>query len=434
MARGPSGPATMTVSAMPTNSPCSTTPVIFFNSKPKSPGLSIPPFPLRSRMRLPLSVTYGTSSPPRTTRLTPSAVSRSAVERHRKASTSTGSTPTPSCLTSFDSSTTTTNRFEAAATSFSRDSAPPRPLIRFSAGSTSSAPSTVRSAWPTSSVTIGIPSPAASSAVARDVGTPRTFSPPATRRPRPSVKYRAVVPLPSPTSMPSWTSSSALSAATCLYSSVKSFTDRLDSRGHPAFVSVHGVARNEHGGACRHHQRRRLHVDAPVHLDLDRRGERAHAADLLRAACDEFLAAKSRLDRHHVDQVDVGQDLAQILDRRRRVDRHTRLRAQLFDRLHGPVQRRRGLDLHLDHRCARLDERLEEQLGSFDHQVRLDRQGRGSPYRLHGQRSESEVRHEMAVHDIDLDAVRAGGFRFLHLLTQSTHVGGQDRRDDLDPH
>src|SRR5256885_4462386 len=113
--------------------------------------------------------------------------------------------------------------------------------------------------------------------------------------------------------MPSWTSSSALCAATCLYSSVKSFADRLDSRGHSALVSIHRVARHQHGCACRHDKRRSLRVDAPVDLDLDLRGENAHAANFLRAAGDEFLAAESRLDRHHVDEVDVGQDLAQIL-------------------------------------------------------------------------------------------------------------------------
>src|SRR5438067_602255 len=136
---GPSGPATITVSAMPTNNPCSTTPVIFFSSSPNSPGFLTPPSIVRSRTTLPLSVMYGVSSPPRMTRLTPSPATRSAVDRQRNGSTSTGSTPTPSCLTSFDSSTTTTKRFEAVATSFSRKSAPPRPLIRFKAGSTSSA-------------------------------------------------------------------------------------------------------------------------------------------------------------------------------------------------------------------------------------------------------------------------------------------------------
>ena len=59
--------------------------------------------------------------------------------------TSTGSGKRPSASTHLVSSAITIMRSEAAATIFSRNSAPPPPLIRLSAGSISSAPSTVRS-------------------------------------------------------------------------------------------------------------------------------------------------------------------------------------------------------------------------------------------------------------------------------------------------
>ena len=63
-------------------------------------------------------------------------------------------------------------RAEAAATIFSRNSAPPPPLIRLRSGAISSAPSTVRSsAGVSSSVVSGTPSRAASARVASDVGT-----------------------------------------------------------------------------------------------------------------------------------------------------------------------------------------------------------------------------------------------------------------------
>src|SRR6266568_2828365 len=426
MAFGPSGPATITVSVMATNSPCSTTPVTFLSSTPNRSASSIPPSNIKSRMRLPLSVTKGASSPPLTVRLAPSAISRSAEARHRKGSTSTGSTPTPSRLTSFDSSTTTTKRLEAPATSFSLNSAPPRPLIKFSAGSTSSAPSTARSIWPSSSVTIGMPSPAASSAVSRDDGTPRTFIPSATRRPRPSVKNRAVVPLPRPTSIPSWTSSRAFSAAACFRSSVKSFAYGPDAGGDPALVAVDRITGDQYRRPCRHDQRRGPGIDASVDLDLDLRGHRAQTSDLLRAVRDEFLAAESGLHRHHVDQVDVWQDLAQVFDRRRGVDRHACVHAQLLDRLHRSVQRTRSLHLYLDQSCSRLCERLEKQLGSQDHEVGFDGQRCCFAHRLDDKRTEGEVRHEVAVHDIDLDPVSARGLRLLDLFGETTDVSRQD--------
>ena len=59
--------------------------------------------------------------------------------------TSTGRGKRPSASTHLVSSAITIMRSDAAATIFSRSSAPPPPLIRLSAGSTSSAPSTVRS-------------------------------------------------------------------------------------------------------------------------------------------------------------------------------------------------------------------------------------------------------------------------------------------------
>src|SRR5439155_1131213 len=77
---------------------------------------------------------------------------------------------TPRRDTSLDSSTMTTTCCAAAATIFSRNSAPPRPLIKSSFGSTSSAPSTARSTDGRSSNEVrGTPRSFAASAVAKDV-------------------------------------------------------------------------------------------------------------------------------------------------------------------------------------------------------------------------------------------------------------------------
>src|SRR5205814_6268020 len=141
-----------------------------------------------------------------------------------------------------------------------------------------------------------------------------------TRRPTPSVKNRAVVPVPNPTSIPSWTSSSAFWAAACLSSAVKRVADRLDARGDAPLVAKHRAAGDQYRRPGGHDGRRRPGVDSTVdlHLDVGRQGP--HAPDLLWAARYEFLSAESRLDRHHVDQVDVRQDLAQVFERRRGVD------------------------------------------------------------------------------------------------------------------
>ena len=99
--------------------------------------------------------------------------------------TSTGSGKRPSASTHLESSAITIMRSDAAATIFSRSKAPPPPLMRLSAGSISSAPSTVRSSRSiSSSVVRAMPHRAASARVASEVGTPMTLSPARTRSPK----------------------------------------------------------------------------------------------------------------------------------------------------------------------------------------------------------------------------------------------------------
>ena len=86
----------------------------------------------------------------------PSAMAR-CVAASPNGITSTGSGKRPRTSTHLVSSAITIMRSDAAATIFSRNSAPPPPLIRLSARSTSSAPSTVRSSRSiSSSVVSGI--------------------------------------------------------------------------------------------------------------------------------------------------------------------------------------------------------------------------------------------------------------------------------------
>ena len=113
--------------------------------------------------------------------------------------TSTGNGKRPSCLTSLLESAITMNFRAALATIFSRNNAPPPPLMRASPGPTSSAPSTAKSSTGESSkVMIGMESDSASRRLAVEVAMPRTRSPCFTRSPSSSMNILEVVPLPSP--------------------------------------------------------------------------------------------------------------------------------------------------------------------------------------------------------------------------------------------
>src|SRR5207249_2156277 len=93
-----------------------------------------------------------------------------------------------------------TNFRAALATIFSRNRAPPPPLMRARPGPTSSAPSTAKSSTGNSSnVTMGIESDSASCRLVVEVAMPRTRRPCFTRSPSSSMNILEVLPLQSPT-------------------------------------------------------------------------------------------------------------------------------------------------------------------------------------------------------------------------------------------
>src|SRR6267143_842704 len=212
--RTPIWDATSTAWAIFRNSPWPTTPGMLEIRPASFAGPRIAP-KWASRMWFPLSVRNGSSPFFRNSILAPSASSAAAAFFQPNGWTSTGNGVfVPRRRTSFESSMITTNFFDAAATIFSRNRAPPMPLIRSSLGSTSSAPSTVRSSQKLSSRDVsGIPRRFASSAVAREVGTPLMSMPPATSRATPARKCRAVDPVPRPRTIPGLTYANAASAA-----------------------------------------------------------------------------------------------------------------------------------------------------------------------------------------------------------------------------
>ena len=174
-----------------------------------------------------------------------------------KGTTSIGSGKRPSVCTSLPSSAITIMRADAAATIFSRSSAAPPPLIRRSCGSTSSAPSTVRSSsGVSSSVDIGMPSETAWTCVASEVETQRTSKPAATFAPSRSTKCFAVEPVPRPSRIPGCTSSSARAAARFFRSSAFMVLVRLRLWKTPA------VQAGRHGALLPRQDRRVQRADA----------------------------------------------------------------------------------------------------------------------------------------------------------------------------
>ncbi len=87
---------------------------------------------------------------------------------------------------------------------------------------------------------------------------------------------------------------------------------------------------------------------------------------------------------------------------------------------------RSGLDVDGHAVGAGLGESGEVGIGRRDHQVDVERLLRMWPDRLHHARPDGDVGHEMAVHDVDMDPVGAGGVDGVHFLAETGEIGGQN--------
>ena len=116
--------------------------------------------------------------------------------------------------------------------------------------------------------------------------------------------------------------------------------------------------------------------------------------------------------------------------RRAGIHGHAGLLAERADRLQRAVDMRAGFDMHGDDVGAGFGEGFEIGIARRDHQMHVERLLGVRPDRFDDVRADRNVRHEMAVHDVDMDPVGAGGIDRAHLLAELGEIGGQDRRRD----
>jgi hypothetical protein len=157
----------------------------------------------------------------------------------------------------------------------------------------------------------------------------------------------------------------------------------------------------------------------------------AQFGDFLHAGMDEFLAAKAGVHGHHADQVHEVEQGSGRLGRGAGVEGEACLGTRGADGLKRAVDVRTGLHMGCDHIGTGIGEGLDVGIDGCDHQVnvhhRLDvRADRGA-----GGGAEGDVGHEMAVHDIDVNPVRALCLDRLNLGAEIGEVGREDGRGDF---
>ena len=89
-----------------------------------------------------------------------------------------------------------------------------------------------------------------------------------------------------------------------------------------------------------------------------------------------------------------------------------------------------GFDVHGDVVAACGDKAVEEMIGPGDHEMGVEEDVVGLVDGLHEGGTEGDVVHEVAVHHIEVDPIRACGDRAAHLFIQSRPVGSEDGRGD----
>ncbi len=148
---------------------------------------------------------------------------------------------------------------------------------------------------------------------------------------------------------------------------------------------------------------------------------------------EEVLAAEPRLHRHQEQHVDLGQQVLVRLHCRARVEGESGAGARGSDGAQCPDRgvHRLGVDRHVAR--AGLGVLRCPAVRISDHQMAVDRHRGVLEQRLdHGQ-AEGEVRHEMVVHDVNVQPVRNAGDR-AGLIGEAGKVRGQDARRDLNGH
>jgi hypothetical protein len=90
------------------------------------------------------------------------------------------------------------------------------------------------------------------------------------------------------------------------------------------------------------------------------------------------------------------------------------------------------LDVDSDRIGAGGGEPLDPTGGLDDHEVNVDREIGCGADSLYDRDPDADIRHEDAVHDVDVDKVSAGRFDRGDLLAEPAKISRQDRRSNRD--
>ena len=146
---------------------------------------------------------------------------------------------------------------------------------------------------------------------------------------------------------------------------------------------------------------------------------------------DKLLAPEARVHAHEEDHVAVIQNLLAEGEGRGRVQHHACLHPGGVDGLEHPMDVCFRLHMEGHDIRPRVPKGIHPVPGSIHHEVHVQRQLRKGPQSLAHGGAEGQVGHEMTVHHVEMDPVRAASFQHLYIPTRVREVGGKDGGGDL---
>lgn len=210
--------------------------------------------------------------------------------------------------------------------------------------------------------------------------------------------------------------------------------------GRSFWVAEDRPSRYEHLGASRHCLARREGIDPTIDFDCDARplplGQSAQPSHFCLHRWEVPLFGESRIDGHHQDRLDEIEYMAHCGYRRSWVKCDARVNAEVDDSHEYVMELSTRLGVNNDQVAASVDEGVHVLKWLLDHQVGFEGQLAVATNNSDRVCREPQIRHEAAVHDVPLDAVRAREIkcsdRRPEVRRVSCESGGHDPRSGWD--
>ena len=143
---------------------------------------------------------------------------------------------------------------------------------------------------------------------------------------------------------------------------------------------------------------------------------------------DELLSSEAGVYPHYQHHIQLTHDVLQQRHGRGGIDSDGRLHACVTYLLHHTVQVRADLIMHVHHVGAQGFHFGDELLGLDNHQMDIQRLVGQAGNVLQHRESERDIGHKDAVHNVQMDPVGIAAVQHIHLISQVSEVGRENRR------